>query len=985
MGKLGQYLLPFLVVVGGAGLSGFICWQMDQNIRARLQDDFISLAREDFHSIHNTLQWHTEAVQTLGSYFLASSWVDRGEFETFVGPKLRSHGSFDGIGWIRRVEDAETLESVYARVKESHPSTTPMVFDADRGANDFLTQVEPYNLFGHLIGARVSSDPVFKDIARQAEIGRRAALFVRKLPLLGVSDRHDDLTAERRTTDNHLVMIYPAVRQDDKGAHVVGFAFSIIDLANIVEESLDHKNEKLIDAVIEADISGGGHQVIFTTGEGARAEKSSPYSYMQTIPIQEGSLSVTFTPRSEFLEERRDNSPWIMFVVLNAFTVVVAFAMMQTNRTMAEIHSAHARIKSILDTAGDAIITIDEKGNIQSYNRAAEVMFGYDSTEILGKNVSVLMPSPYQQEHDGYLASYMSGNPPKIIGIGRQAHAVRKDGQTFPIDLQVAEVKQSATRIFTGFVRDITKQKEDEAKIQQYTAGMEMQALALKAANIEAEKATKLKSEFLANMSHEIRTPMNGVIGMANLLLETKLDSTQRRYAEVVVNSADNLLQLVNDILDFSKIEAGKMELEIIPFDLFSLMEEVRELMSLKGNEKGVEIGMNFAPGTPRFVRGDPSRLRQIFLNLVNNAMKFTEKGHITISTEARGAGKDGATRFYASVEDTGIGIPLDKQDYIFNKFSQADESTTRKFGGTGLGLAICKQIASMMGGDIGVTSAPGQGSTFWFTFSMTEDREAAAGTSVSVPVQEQTIGRNEKEFVGVRVLLAEDNPTNQLVAMTMLEKFGCVVTVAGNGREAVDFVAQRNFDLIFMDCQMPEMDGYEAVGLIRKMEGEGHRRKTPVIAFTAYASAADAEKCRAAGMDDHITKPVRRAAMRGVLEKWAAICCATQDDFDAEVFDNLKLLMGDKFPDLVDKYIANSAKHIEQAERALANNDARLLAEAVHPLKSSSASLGLMNVSRIAGEIERHADEGNLSEVTPKVVELKDSFSGVEQILKTG
>lgn len=420
----------------------------------------------------------------------------------------------------------------------------------------------------------------------------------------------------------------------------------------------------------------------------------------------------------------------------------------------------------------------------------------------------------------------------------------------------------------------INQQQQEE-----YTRNLESeiarQTAELRQANARLEESSRLKSEFLANMSHELRTPMNAITGFAELLAETPLNQEQDEYCRTIRQAAAALLNLINDILDLAKIEAGKLDLETVPFSLDELLEGVRAMFTLAARKKGIEITIKRGEGLPDTLRGDSHRLRQVLINLLGNAIKFTEQGGVELEVAAGSTAADKVRLFFA-VRDSGMGISPHRLEAIFEKFTQADGSTTRRFGGTGLGLAICRQLVELMGGQIEVSSQQGKGSTFSFEIEL--ERESAAKKPPPAPAT--VPGPVAGDGVS-RVLLVEDNPVNQRLASLLLAKQGCQVTVAGDGRQALEKLAVQEFELVFMDIQMPRLDGLEATRRLRELEADpaaraAHaalaRRTTPlpVVGLTAHARKEDEEACYAAGMDGFLSKPIVKAKLLAVLQQFA-------------------------------------------------------------------------------------------------------------------
>ena len=651
-----------------------------------------------------------------------------------------------------------------------------------------------------------------------------------------------------------------------------------------------------------------------------------------------------------------------------------SFSKMQQaiNEKINYMHEAQQKYQSIFENAVEGIFQISLKGQFLSANPSMAKILGYDYPEELIR-LSQDNSVDFIQEEDRKLLSSILQKHGKVTNFETQI--VQKDHSLKWCAVMARIVKDHSGKAtyIEGSIVDISE------RIERHRAEQERKT---------AEAASNAKSEFLANMSHEIRTPMNGIMGMAELLLMSDLSSLQKDYVESITTSADSLLRILNDILDYSKIEAGKLIIESVSFNLRNTLEQIGHLMSAQAQHKDINIIVDYPKDLPSFVTGDPTRIRQVIVNLTNNAIKFTEKGHVLIRAQ-KGKKEENPHRFLFEVIDTGIGISRENQDKIFHKFTQADESTTRQYGGTGLGLSICKKLIGLMGGEISVKSTINKGTTFYFTL----DLPFAESASIS---EEDDLHVQADGFHHMKILLVEDNMMNQKVTKALLNRMGCSVMIAANGLIALDILEKEAFDLIFMDGNMPEMDGFQTTQNIRQQERLKNRH-TPIVAMTALAMTGDRKKCIESGMDDYISKPITKQAIMKMLYKYGSKIQGQKevqqnldplmDTNDSEPILNKQQLINicahddDVIQEITSLFHKDTEQYIKELRTLHSNNDVKRFYNKLHMLKGNSGNIGGERLCKIVLTIE-HQSQNKVK--LPEIDKIDKIEAAVNELIHT-
>jgi PAS domain S-box-containing protein len=699
------------------------------------------------------------------------------------------------------------------------------------------------------------------------------------------------------------------------------------------------------------------------------------------------------------------------FATSVANTVTLAIEAADRRKVEQALRTSEGRLTTTVQSTNIGIWDWDLHSNDIYLSPEWKRQLGYDDHE-LGNTFHEWESRIHPEDHDRCLSTieaYLSGQASSFESEHRLLHKDSSYRWILARGTIIKNEKELSSRM-VGIHLDVTDRKAAEEVLRQ--------------AKEAAEAASRAKSQFLANMSHEIRTPMNGVLGMAELLLRCSLGQKERRLAESIHRSGTVLLEIINEILDFSKIESGKLHLEAIPFEVRRTIQEAVDVSRPTAQKKQLDLSWTIDDSIPAFLTGDPTRLRQIIVNLVGNAVKFTKQGvvDVAVSLESQRSELYGLS---VMVRDTGIGISPEAQSHIFDAFSQADGSTTRKYGGSGLGLAIVWQLVALMGGHIELQSVPGEGSTFRFNayFGRCDSSHRYLSSEGSANRAEMDSSeQSAREPAEVRILLVEDNPVNREVACGMLETLHCRIDTAENGREGLTALETTEYDLVFMDCQMPEMDGLTATRLIREREARdareaddttqriGHR--VPIVALTAHAMRGDREVCLAAGMDDYLTKPFTLSQLEQLLARWVFTKrpgqvgmrgdrpeavhprTETQKDrpdepalIDQTALAAIRALQRPGHPDIVlrvlTQYMDTSPEIIDRIRRAVSSKDGAELRAAAHRLKSSSAQLGAAAVASDCRELEMMGANQELKQADETFKQLERHYAAARTAMQ--
>ncbi len=1144
-----------LTAVLGLGLSVILTFVVHDVEKRRIQQDFHTHAEVKVRIISEAFREFRKDLAGITRYLAGNLQVSAQDFDSFAGPLAWSSG-VQAWDWIPLVPSSEREDFENGMRRQGFEDFKLFEKNA-AGERVPASKRDEYYPVAYIAPLEGNLTAVGFDLG--SEMVRRKALEEALRTMLPTATAPVTLVQETGQQKGMLIF-HPIFNDGDK--RPLGFALCVLRLQSALERALAAGGETGSEFEVEvdlADISGDGAPNLLAAVPEPKGEdaftafrKWDECSSVYPMFLFGRSLAIVAHPSPAFLTTHASGAGeaaclagLLVTLVATAFVGSLRIRQAKLERRVLErtheLSASKQEIETIVQSLQCGVIIVDEKTHeILEANPAACSMVGAPRDEIVGR-ICLQFICPAQKG-----ACPITDKGQTVDNSDRVL--VNINGENIPILKTVIPVVLGERNCLLESFVDITKLKRGEEALRSAMTELEATNYALEEAvarankmAVRAELATAAKSEFLANMSHEIRTPMNGVIGMTGLLLGTELAPEQRQYAELVRSSGENLLFLINDILDFSKIEARKLDLEVLDFDLRTTLEDAAEMFAVNANEKRLELVCLIEPGVPSLLRGDPGRLRQIVVNLAGNALKFTHRGEVCIRLSLeQETDTHAALRF--AIRDTGIGIPADRMGMLFSAFTQVDGSTTRKYGGSGLGLAISKQLVGMMGGDIGVESEEGKGSTFWFTVTLAKQSEkqpdisekhteiaglhvlavddnetnrclvttllrswgcrpaeakdgqtaegllldaarrgepfqialidlkmpgmdgqdlgcrikanpeisgtrlvlmsslglrgdaarmekAGFSAYLTKPLRQALLCEALSMVMGqpasaddnmrlqiatphsvvepvrrnARILLAEDNPTNQKVAQVILKKLGCRTDTVANGLEAVKALSNIPYDLVLMDCQMPELDGLDATRRIRDAASGALNPRVPIIAMTANAMQGDKELCLGAGMDDYLSKPVQPRELAKVLDRWLS---STREDplarkelkkeahplvpVDDNVFHEsefLARLMDDRelARTIVTGFLSDIPGQVRKLRVCLSGNDAPGAQRQAHTIKGAAANIGASALRKVAFELEKIGKERRLGDALDLLPRLETEFERLKRSLEQG
>ena len=778
-------------------------------------------------------------------------------------------------------------------------------------------EVEQYALVIALRSAQAAQDPDLDNVRRRFDV------FYSRIKTLESSDVY-------RTLRHRSDFFDPLQR-------INAFLDSTVDIVDSSDELLLRNLARLADAAnaLSSDVralSLEGIKIFSAQSDARRKAVATTLTIVATVTLA-------------------------LLLVLLMLVVVLSHLYRQGKKRSTTVQMTTSRLHAIATTSLDAIVVVNRDGLVVDYNGAAETIFGYTQDEAIGQTMSdLIVPHHMHDAHEAGMQRYRETGEKRVIGKGRlELEARRKNGEVFPVELSINTAESEEGEIFVSFLRDISAQKAAE--------------LALTQARDDALAGEKAKADLLAVMSHEMRTPLNGLLGTMDNLKHTKLSEKQQEYLRIMEMSGRHLLHHVNDVLDVSRLDSGKLQFEKRPFDLNFLVRQVVESMQSSAEANGNHLRVAHISTDVRFVTGDENRLRQILLNLVGNALKFTRDGEISIDVDR--TGDQGLVEF--RVCDTGGGIPESELERVFDDFVTVDASYGREAEGTGLGLAITRRLVQALGGTIGVESELGEGSLFWFRLPLATCEEPAKSNHEAISEHELDSTVPNMDASRKRILLVEDNEINRLVATDMLESLGHTVTEACDGEEGVKLAADITFDVILMDISMPRMDGVQATKAIRD---SGKSKDTKIIALTAHALPTEIRDFKEAGMDDVLIKPISRVSLNSALAGEASPADSRQTEYTLidrkfgqlidleEISTMIEAVGSDVAVGHIRAFIEETDAVLDEISRiSPTGTELREMAHRIHQLAGSAAMLGALQMHSHFSLIERCAKEGKQKE----------------------